>query len=44
MVLKFYGSVAKGLKLKVRRFRGLFLTLVEVTKKTGKVSISDGVI
>ena len=29
--LKFYTSVAKGLKLKVRRFLGLFPTFVDVT-------------
>ena len=29
--VKFYTSVAKGLKLKVRRFWGLILTFVEVT-------------
>ena len=33
MVLKFYSSVAVGLKLKVRKFKGLFPTFVEVTKK-----------
>ena len=31
--LKFYTSVAKGLKLKVRRSGGLILTFVEVTGK-----------
>ena len=31
MVLKFYTSMAKELKLKVRRFWGLITTLVEVT-------------
>ena len=31
MNLKFYTSVAKGLKLKVRKFWGLITTLVEVT-------------
>ena len=31
MNLKFYTSVAKGLKLKVRKFWGLIPTLVEVT-------------
>ena len=31
MVLKFYVSVAKGLKLKVRKFWELILTFVEVT-------------
>ena len=29
--LKFYTSVAKGLKLKVRKFLGLISTFVEVT-------------
>ena len=29
--LKFYISVAKGLKLKVKKFSGLILTFVEVT-------------
>ena len=29
--LKFYTSVTKGLKLKVRRFGGLIPTFVEVT-------------
>ena len=31
MALKFYASVAKGLKLKVRMFWGLIPTFVEVT-------------
>ena len=31
MTLKFYTSVAKGLKLKVRKFRGLNPAFVEVT-------------
>ena len=31
--VKFYTSVAKGLKLKVRRFWGLILTFIEVTGK-----------
>ena len=31
MNLRFYISVAKGLKLKVRKFWGLILTFVEVT-------------
>ena len=31
--LKFYTSVAKGLKLKVRKFWGLIPTFVEVTGK-----------
>ena len=30
MALKFYTSMAKGLKLKVRMFRGLIPTFVEV--------------
>ena len=29
--LKFYTSVAKGLKLKVKKFRGLFSTVLELT-------------
>ena len=31
MNLKFFTSVAKGLKLKVRKFQGLVPTFVEVT-------------
>ena len=31
MVLKFYPSVAKGLKLKVKNFWGLIPTFIEVT-------------
>ena len=31
MALKFYSSLAKGLKLKVRAFQGLILTFVEST-------------
>ena len=31
MALKFYSFVAKGFKLKVRKFWGLFSTLIEVT-------------
>ena len=31
--MKFYTSVAKGLKLKVRKFWGLIPTFVEVTGK-----------
>ena len=31
MALKFYNSVVKGLKVKVRQFWGLVLTFVEVT-------------
>ena len=31
MALKFYTSVEKGLKLKVRKFWGLIVTFVEVT-------------
>ena len=31
MVLNFYTSVEKGLKLNVRKFLGLMLTAVEVT-------------
>ena len=33
MALKFYTSVAKGLKLKVRKFWGLIPTFVEVTRE-----------
>ena len=33
MNLTFYTSVAKGLKLKVRRFWGLVRTFVEVTEE-----------
>ena len=33
MALKFYTSVAKELKLKLRKFWGLVPTLVEVTRK-----------
>ena len=38
MVLKFYASVAKVLKLKVRKLRGLILMFVEVSgeKLVGK--------
>ena len=36
MALKFYGSVAKGLKVKVRMFWGLIPTFREVTGKDGK--------
>ena len=32
MPLKFYTSVAKGVKLKVRKFLGLIPTLVDVTR------------
>ena len=35
MTLKFYSSVAKGLKLKVRKFLGLILTFGEVTGESG---------
>ena len=38
--LKFYTSVAKGLKLKVRKFWGLILTFVEVT---GEKLVAGGV-
>ena len=31
MALKFYTSVTKGLKLKIRKFYGLIRTFVEVT-------------
>ena len=33
VAMKFYTSLEKGLKLKVRKFRGLSPTLVEVTKE-----------
>ena len=33
MTLKFYNSVAKGLKLKVRKVWKLILTFAEVTRK-----------
>ena len=33
MALKFYTSVAKGLKLKGRKFWGLIVTFLEVTKE-----------
>ena len=33
MTLKFYASVAKGLKLKVRKFWGLVFTFVKVTRR-----------
>ena len=33
MALKFYTSVAKGLKVKVRKFLGLIPTFVEVTEE-----------
>ena len=33
MALKFYTSAAKGLKLKVRKFRGLIPSFVEVTRE-----------
>ena len=33
--LKFYTSVEKGLKLKVRKFLGLILTFAEVTELVG---------
>ena len=33
MALKFYTSLVKGLKLKFRKFWGLLLTFVEVTKE-----------
>ena len=37
VAMKFYISVAKGLKLKVRKFWRLISTFVEVTrKKTGR--------
>ena len=33
MALKFYTSVAKGLKLKARKFLGLMLKFAEVTEE-----------
>ena len=37
MALKFYSSVAKGLKLKVRKFLKLIFVFAEVTvEKTGR--------
>ena len=33
MNLKFYTSVAKGLKLKVGKYWGILLTFVEVTRE-----------
>ena len=36
MNLKFYNSVAKGLKLKVRKFWERVPTFVEVTGETGR--------
>ena len=33
MALKFYTSLVKGLKLKFRKFWGLLLTFVEVTRE-----------
>ena len=38
MTLKFYTSLAKGLKLKVKHFWQLSPTFVEVTRKTGRGS------
>ena len=38
MALKFYTSVAKGLKLKVRKILWLILTFVEVTGELTTVS------
>ena len=42
MDLKFYTSVEKGLKVKVKKFRGLTLTFVEVAggKLVGRVFLS----
>ena len=41
--VKFYISVAKGLKLKVKKFLGLILTFVEVTgeKLVGGLFVSN---
>ena len=38
MVLKFYTSVAKGVKLKVRKFQGLFAMFI---KATGERLVGD---
>ena len=35
IALKFYTSVAKGLKLKVRKLLGLIVTFIEVTGEKG---------
>ena len=44
MVLKFYRSVTKELKLKVKQFWELIPTFVEITgKKTGRSSIMNRV-
>ena len=37
MALKFYNSVAKGLKLEVRKFWELIPTFVKVTGENGEV-------
>ena len=37
MALKFYNSVATGLKLKVRKFLGLIPKFVEVIGENGEV-------
>ena len=42
MTLKFYTSVAKGLKLKVRKFGGLCPTFVEVTWEKVVVVVGGG--
>ena len=42
MVLKFYTSVAKGLKQKVRKFCGLIPTFLEVTGEKLVVGGSGG--
>ena len=39
-ILRFYTNVAKGLKLKVRKFLGLILTFVEVTGE--KLVLGEG--
>ena len=41
MVLKFYTSVAKGVKLKVRKFQGLFAMFI---KATGERLVGDSTI
>ena len=41
MALKFYTSVAKGLKLKIRKFWGLIPTFVGVTGEKHKKSLNS---
>ena len=42
MALKFYNSVATGLKLKVRKFLGLIPKFVEVIGENGEVGGGGG--